>query len=109
MCLLHQRPGTRCRRVARIPALAAPKHDWEGDQRQLIDETCGKQRLIKHAAALDEQVWPIAGFEARNSFGGIADRRWLVFHVIRRSDDVTTCFRTALNVSPIGWSPLWGQ
>ena len=25
------------------------------------------------------------------------------------SDDVTTCFRTTLNVSPIGWSPLCGQ
>src|SRR4051794_23591663 len=67
------RRQTGRRLVARIPALAAPKHDREGDQRQLIDEACGKQRLVEHATALDEQVRSIAGLETRDSLGGIAD------------------------------------
>src|SRR5919112_5362700 len=71
--LLDQRPCTGCRRIARIPALAAAEHDREGDQRQLIDKACGKQRMVEHAAALDEQVRSIAGLEARDSLGGIAD------------------------------------
>src|SRR5215212_10808203 len=96
--LLEERPGTGCRRIARIPALAAPKHDREGDQRQLIDQVCGKQRLVEHAAALDEQIRSIAGLEPRDSLGGIADEALAVVHVSGRSDDVTTCFRTALNV-----------
>src|SRR3954469_3642414 len=70
--LLDQRPWTGCRRIARIPALSAPKHDREGDQRQLVDEACGKQGLVQHAAALDEQVRSITGLEARDSLGGIA-------------------------------------
>jgi hypothetical protein len=36
-------------------------------------EACGKQRLVEHAADLDEQVRSIAGLEARDSLGGIAD------------------------------------
>src|SRR3954453_23054099 len=89
MCLLHQRPGTRCRRIARIPALAAPKHDREGDQRQLIDEACGKQRLVKHAAALDEQVRSIAGLERRDSRGRIADE---ALAVVPRQRPVGRCY-----------------
>src|SRR3954469_16011594 len=86
--LLEQRPGTGCRRSARIPALAAPKHDREGDQRQLIDEACGKQRLVEHAATLDEQVRSIAGLEPRDSLGGIADE---ALAVVPRQRPVGRC------------------
>src|SRR3954468_6330316 len=89
--LLDERPGTGCRRIARIPALAAPKHDREGDQRQLIDEVCGKQGLVEHAAALDEQVRSIAGLEARDSLGGIADEALAVVprqRLVRRCHDM---------------------
>src|SRR3954471_9502703 len=48
--LLDERPRTGCRRIARIPTLSAPKHDREGEQRQLINKACGKQRLVEHAA-----------------------------------------------------------
>src|SRR5215216_6688286 len=96
----------RVRLLDRIPALAAPKHDREGDQRQLIDEACGKQRLVEHAAALDEQVRSIAGLEARDSLGGIADE---ALAVVPRQRPVGRChdmLAHGMNVSPIGWSPL---
>src|SRR5687767_10328558 len=49
---------------------------------------------------------PSLAFRCATASAGSPPRRWLFFHVRGRSDDVTTCFRTALNVAPIGWSPL---
>src|SRR5205809_420576 len=52
---------------------------------------------------------PSLALRRATASAGSPTRRWLLFHVSGWSDDVTTCFRTALNVSPIGWSPLWAR
>src|SRR3954451_18529801 len=57
-------------------------------KRQLINEACRKQRLVEHAAALDEQVRSIAGLEARDSLGGIADE---ALAVVPRQRPVGRC------------------
>src|SRR4051794_7421644 len=63
-------------------------------KRQLINEACRKQRLVEHAAALDEQVRSIAGLEARDSLGGIADE---ALAVVPRQRPVGRCHNMLSN------------